>query len=327
MSILVVGGAGFIGSHVVRFLQDQGEKVIVVDNLINGHIKSVNVNYFYRIDIRDRKELDKVFSNHKVDVVIHFAANSLVGESMKDPLKYYNNNFYGTLSLLEAMNSHNVKKIVFSSSAATYGEPERIPILETNKTNPTNAYGETKLAIEKMMKWIDIAYGIKYVSLRYFNACGAHPNGDIGEDHFPETHLIPLILQVPLNKRNEFFIYGDDYNTKDGTCIRDYIHVLDLSSAHFLSVQYLREDNKSNIFNLGSGEGYSVKEVIEVARKVTNHPIPYKIKERRQGDPAILVASSNKAIKILKWKPQHNKLEKIIKDAWNWHKRNPDGYN
>jgi UDP-glucose 4-epimerase len=326
MSILVVGGAGYIGSHTVKYLQDMGEEVIVVDNLQKGHRESINVKYFYQTDIRDKSNLVKVFELHTIDAVVHFAASSLVGESMDKPLDYYDNNVYGMKCLLEVMKDYHVKKIVFSSSAATYGEPNLIPILETNNTSPTNTYGETKLAMEKMMKWVDKAYGIKYVSLRYFNAAGAHPLGNIGEDHTPETHLIPLILQVPLGKRDKIYIFGDDYDTKDGTCIRDYIHVLDLASAHYLSVKYLRENNESNIFNLGSGEGYSVKEIIDVARKVTNHLIPAEIKERRPGDPAILIASSDKARKLLGWQPKYNQIEKIITDAWTWHKKNPNGY-
>ncbi|MDI6452397.1 UDP-glucose 4-epimerase GalE [Peloplasma aerotolerans] len=327
MSILVVGGAGYIGSHTVKYLQDLGEEVIVVDNLQKGHRESIVVDSFYQVDIRDKNELVKIFENHSIDTVIHFAANSLVGESMEKPLDYYNNNFYGMLCLLEVMKKYNVLKLVFSSSAATYGEPNRIPILESDITSPTNTYGETKLAMEKMMKWVDKAHGIKYVSLRYFNASGAHPSGMIGEDHLPETHLIPLVLEVPLGKRDKIFIFGDDYETKDGTCIRDYIHVLDLASAHYLSVKYLRNNDESNIFNLGSGEGYSVKEIIQVARKVTNHLIPAEVKERRPGDPAILIASSDKAKKVLNWVPKYNNIEKIITDAWNWHKKNPSGYN
>ena len=245
---------------------------------------------------------------------------------MENPLDYYDNNVYGMQCLLEVMKKFNVMQLVFSSSAAAYGEPNKIPILESNITNPTNTYGETKLAMEKMMKWVDRAYGFKYVALRYFNASGAHPSGDIGEDHFPETHLIPLILEVPLGKRDKIYIFGDDYETKDGTCVRDYVHVMDLASAHYLAVKYLRNKNESNIFNLGNEEGYSVKEIIDVARKVTNHPIPAKVKERRDGDPAILIASSSKARLILDWQPKYTSIEKIIVDAWKWHKKNPNGY-
>jgi UDP-glucose 4-epimerase len=326
MTILVVGGAGYIGSHIVKYLQDLGEEVIVVDNLQKGHRESIDVNFFYQIDIRDKDKLSKVFKKHSIDTVIHFAANSLVGESMEKPLDYYNNNVYGMQCLLEIMKDFNVKRIVFSSSAAIYGEPNKIPILESCNATPTNTYGETKLAMEKMMKWVDNAYGIKYVSLRYFNAAGAHPSGVIGEDHSPETHLIPLVLQVPLGKRDKIYIFGDDYATKDGTCIRDYIHVLDLASAHYLSVKYLNDNNPSSTFNLGSGEGFSVREIIEVARKITGNSIPAEVKERRVGDPAVLIASSEKAKKILNWQPKYNSIEKIITDAWNWHKNNPNGY-
>ena len=326
MSILVVGGAGYIGSHTVKYLQEKGEEVVVVDNLKNGHIESISVEYFYKIDIRNKHEISNVFSKHSIDTVVHFAANSLVGESMEKPLDYYSNNVYGMQCLLEVMKEYNVKKIVFSSSAATYGEPDQIPIIESSITNPTNTYGETKLAMEKMMKWVDKAYGIKYVSLRYFNASGADPSGDIGEDHSPETHLIPLILQVPLGKRDKIYIFGDNYETKDGTCVRDYIHVLDLASAHYLSVKYLRDNNESEIFNLGSGQGYSVKEIIDVSRKITNHAIPSEVKDRRPGDPAVLIASSDRANIILRWRPQYDSIEKIIRDAWEWHKKNPEGY-
>jgi len=326
MAILVVGGAGYIGSHTVKYLQDLDEEVIVVDNLQKGHRESVVVDYFYKVDIRDKNKLANVFQNHSINTVIHFAANSLVGESMENPLDYYNNNVYGMQCLLEVMRDFNVKRIVFSSSAATYGEPNQIPIFESCNTNPTNTYGETKLTMEKMMKWVDIAYGIKYVSLRYFNAAGAHSSGDIGEDHSPETHLIPLVLQVALGKRDKIYIFGDDYITRDGTCIRDYIHVLDLASAHYLSVKYLNDNNQSNTFNLGCGEGFSVNEIIEVARRVTNNSIPVEVKERRAGDPAILIASSEKAKKLLNWQPKYNSIERIITDAWNWHKKNPNGY-
>jgi UDP-glucose 4-epimerase len=326
MSIMITGGAGYIGSHTVRCFLEQNEDVVVVDNLQSGHRKSVDVEHFYQIDLRDKEALDQIFKKHTIEAVIHFAANSLVGESMKEPYEYYHNNVYGMMCLLGVMKENNVDKIVFSSTAATYGEPKNIPILEEDETNPTNTYGETKLAMEKMMKWFDQAYGIKYVSLRYFNAAGAHGSGAIGEAHDPETHLIPLILELPLGKREKIYIFGDDYPTEDGTCIRDYIHVMDLASAHYLALEYLRNDNSSDIFNLGNGNGYSVKEVIDVARKVTEHSIPAELKERRAGDPAVLIASSDKAKNVLGWKPQYDSLEKIIQDAWNWHRDNPEGY-
>lgn len=325
--ILVCGGAGYIGSHAVRQLIDRNEEVIIVDNLETGHEDAIHPEAkFYKVDIRNEEELDKVFAENKIDEVIHFAANSLVGESMTNPLKYFNNNVHGTEILLKVMIKHNVKKIVFSSTAATYGEPKSIPILETDPTNPTNAYGETKLAMEKMMKWADVAHGVKYISLRYFNVAGAHESGTIGEDHHPETHLIPLILQVPLGKREFISIYGDDYDTHDGTCIRDYIHVIDLADAHILAVEKLRAGSDSNIYNLGSGNGFTVKEMIEAARKVTNHEIPAKVCARRAGDPAKLVAASGKAREELGWNPKYENVEAMISSAWNWHKNNPMGF-
>ena len=283
MTILVLGGAGYIGSHTVYALIEKGVDVVVIDNLETGHIEAVHEKArFYKGDIRDRAFVDSVLDKEKIDAVIHFAANSLVGESMVNPLKYYDNNVNGTKVLLQSMVAHGLDKIVFSSTAATYGEPEKVPILETDRTEPTNTYGETKLAMEKMFKWTDRAHGLKYVSLRYFNACGAHVSGKIGEAHSPETHLIPLILQVPLGQREYISIFGDDYDTSDGTCIRDYIHVTDLAQAHILAVDYLMKGNESNIFNLGNGVGFTVKEVIDTARKVTGHEIPAKIAERRR---------------------------------------------
>lgn len=327
MSILVLGGAGYIGSHAVYQLIDQGYDVVVVDNLQTGHRKAIHPNaIFYEGDIRNREFLKNVFEKEQIEAVIHFAANSLVGESMENPLMYFHNNVYGTQVLLEVMNEFDVKNIVFSSTAATYGEPEMVPITEEMPTNPTNAYGETKLTMEKMMKWCSIAYGIKYVSLRYFNVAGARETSEIGEDHHPETHLIPVILQVPLGKREFISIFGDDYDTPDGTCIRDYIHVEDLIDAHLLALEYLRNGGDNQIFNLGSSQGFSVKEMIEAAREVTNHPIPAKIAPRRAGDPSILIASSKKAKAILGWNPKRTMIKKIIEDAWNWHQINPNGY-
>ena len=325
--ILVCGGAGYIGSHAVRQLIDKGEEVIIVDNLETGHEDAIHPKAkFYKVDIRDEKSLNKVFEENKIDEVIHFAANSLVGESMTNPLKYFNNNVHGTEVLLKVMVAHDVNKIVFSSTAATYGEPKNIPILESDETNPTNAYGETKLCMEKMMKWADKAHGVKYISLRYFNVAGAHVSGEIGEDHNPETHLIPLILQVPLGKREFISIFGDDYETHDGTCIRDYIHVTDLAQAHILAAKYLMAGNKSDIFNLGNGVGFTVKEIIDTAEKVVGKPIKCEMAERRAGDPAQLVASSEKAKTVLGWKPKYDDIETIIGSAWNWHKEHPHGY-
>ena len=307
MSILVLGGAGYIGSHTALELIKSGEDVIVADNLATGHIQAIPKGAkFYKGDIHDKAFLDNLFSSESVDAVIHFAAYSLVGESVSNPLKYYDNNLCGTKVLLDAMVEHGIDKIVFSSTAATYGEPENVPILETDRTLPTNPYGETKLAMEKMFYWTSKAHNLRYVSLRYFNACGADSSGTIGEAHNPESHLIPLILQVPNGKRESISIYGTDYDTPDGTCIRDYIHVTDLAQAHILAVEYLRKGNPSDIFNLGNGVGYSVKEVIETARKVTGHSIPAVETPRRAGDPARLVASSQKAKEILGWKPTHD---------------------
>lgn len=325
--ILVCGGAGYIGSHTVYELIDKGEDVIIVDNLETGHVEAIHPKAkFYKVDIRNEKDLDKVFKENTITEVIHFAANSLVGESMTNPLKYYNNNVHGTETLLKVMVDNDVKRIVFSSTAATYGDVKVMPLTEETSTIPTNAYGETKLAMEKMIKWTDIAHGIKFVALRYFNVAGAHSNGIIGEDHNPETHLIPLILQVPLGKREFISIFGDDYDTEDGTCIRDYIHVIDLANAHIKAVEYLRNGNESNIFNLGNGNGFSVKEMIDAARKVTGHEIPDKICSRRVGDPAKLIASSDKANKVLNWEPKYKKVEEVISSAWNFHKNNPNGF-
>ena len=316
MAILVLGGAGYIGSHTVYELIDAGTDVVIVDNLETGHIEAVHPQAkFYKGDIRDRAFLDTVFDTEKIDGVIHFAANSLVGESMTNPLKYYDNNLCGTKILLDAMVAHHIDKIVFSSTAATYGEPERVPILETDRTEPTNCYGETKLSMEKMFKWTSQAHGMRFVSLRYFNACGAHVSGEIGEAHNPESHLIPLILQVPNGKRESISIYGDDYDTKDGTCIRDYIHVTDLAQAHILAMEYLIKGGENNIFNLGNGVGFTVKEVIDTARKVTGHPIPATVTPRRAGDPAQLIASSEKARTIVAWHPEHAYLYHIIETA------------
>ena len=327
MRLLVLGGAGYIGSHTAVELLESGHEVVIVDSLVTGYEAAVPEGAsFYQGDIRDYDFLNDLFKKEAIDAVIHFAAFSLVGESVTDPLKYYENNLYGTKVLLKAMIDNGVNKIVFSSTAATYGEPENIPILEDDRTCPTNPYGETKLAMEKMMKWSANAYGLKYVSLRYFNACGAHKSAKIGEAHNPESHLIPLVLQVPNGKRESVSIYGTDYDTPDGTCIRDYIHVTDLAKAHILAVEYLMKGGESNVFNLGNGVGYSVREVIETARRVTGHPIPAVEIPRRAGDPARLVASGEKAKEILGWKPEITELEDIIRSAWAWHASHPNGY-
>ena len=327
MAILVCGGAGYIGSHAVVELLARGEEVVVVDNLQTGHAEALTQGaVFYEGDLRDESFLDRVFAENNIEAVMHFAADSLVGESVLEPLKYYDNNVGGAISLLKAMQKHGVKKIVFSSTAAVYGEAKKMPILETTETAPTNTYGETKLAIEKMLKWSEQAYGINYVVLRYFNVAGAHPNGVIGEDHNPETHLIPIILDVALGKRDHISIFGDDYDTPDGTCIRDYIHVLDLVDAHILAIEKLRTHGESGIFNLGNGNGFSVKEVIETSRAVTGKKIPEVVAPRRAGDPAKLVASSEKARQELGWKPQYDSLESMIESAWAWFQKHPGGY-
>ncbi|MCM3701527.1 UDP-glucose 4-epimerase GalE [Paenibacillus macerans] len=326
MAILVTGGAGYIGSHTVAALLDQGKEVIVIDNLQTGHRGALLGGKLYEGDLRDKELLKKLFSENSIEAVIHFAANSLVGESMKDPVKYFDNNVYGTLCLLDAMNQANVRKIVFSSTAATYGEPEKVPIEESDKTEPTNVYGETKLTMERMMAWFDQVLGIKYVSLRYFNAAGAHESGKIGEDHRPESHLIPLIIQAALGQRPSIQVFGDDYNSPDGTCVRDYIHVGDLADAHLRAVDHLLGGGESEVFNLGNGQGFSVKEVIETVKSVTGRDFPVVVSPRRAGDPAVLIASSDKARSVLGWQPSRGKLEDIIESAWAWHSNHPDGY-
>jgi UDP-glucose 4-epimerase len=325
--VLILGGAGYIGSHAVKMLLDRGETVIVADSLVTGHAEAVDSRaIFYKVDIRDEAALSEIFDRHAIDAVLHFSASSLVGESMSKPLKYFDNNVYGAMVLLKVMQAHDVRMIVFSSTAAVYGEPAQVPIMETADHTPTNPYGESKLMMEKMFKWADAAYDIKFVSLRYFNVAGAMPTAEIGEAHTIETHLIPLVLQVPLGKRPAIDIYGSDYPTKDGTCIRDYIHVVDLIEAHLNALRYLRNGGKSDVFNLGSGDGFSVKEIIEVARQVTGHPIPANEKPRRAGDPAVLIASSEKAKHTLGWQPEKTDIQTIVEDAWRWHQKNPNGY-
>lgn len=324
MKVLIAGGAGYIGSHCVKIMSEQGYDVVVVDNLSTGHMEAVK-GKLYLGDIRDEAFLNGLFEKEKIDAVIHFCAKSLVGESMQKPLEYFDNNVYGTLVLLKAMAKANVKKIVFSSSAAVYGEHEVMPITEDYPTKPTSTYGESKLMMEKMMKWAEIAHGFNYVSLRYFNVAGANPDGSIGEDHRPETHLIPLVLQAALGKRDHIDVYGNDYPTADGTCIRDYIHVVDLIDAHIRALNYLMEESKSDVFNLGSQDGYSVFEIIETAREVTGIDIKQKIAPRRPGDPAKLVASSEKIKRVLGWSPRFG-IKDIIRDAWQFHKNHPNGF-
>lgn len=326
MAVLVTGGAGYIGSHTVAELIDNKEEVIVLDNLEKGHKQALLGGKLIIGDLRDKELLKKLFQENEIEAVIHFAAYMEAGESVVEPLKYYNNNVVSTLNLLTAMKEAGVNKIVFSSTAATYGEPQNIPILESDRTLPINPYGETKLAVEKMLKWSDNAYGIKHVILRYFNAAGAHISGKIGEDHSPETHLVPIVLQVAAGKRDEIKLFGSDYETPDGSCIRDYIHVSDLAQAHVLALQSLRSKGVSNIYNLGNGKGFSNKEVVEIARQVTGKDIKAVDAPRRPGDPAILVASSNKITEELGWKPKYKELSKIIETAWKWHSNNPNGF-
>jgi len=326
LAILVCGGAGYIGSHMVAELIENGEQVVILDNLQKGHRGSILGGKFYEGDLRDDEILNLVFTENKIEAVIDFAADSLVGESVTEPLKYFENNIGSTVNLLMAMRDHGARHIVFSSTAATYGEPESIPINEEDKTLPTNPYGESKLAVEKILKWCDKAYGITYTALRYFNAAGAHVSGKIGEDHSPESHLIPLILEVALGKREKIMIFGEDYPTQDGTCVRDYIHVTDLANAHLLALKRLKEGGESTICNLGNGKGFSVKEVIDIARKVTGREIKAEMSQRREGDPAVLIASSDKAKTQLGWVPKYNSLQTIIETAWEWHKNNPNGY-
>lgn len=324
-TILVAGGAGYIGSHMVALLLERGYDVVVADNLSTGHWQAAKGAKLRVGDLRDSAFLDRLFTEFKIDGVINFAAFSLVGESVKNPLKYYDNNVGGSISMLKAMDRHGVDKIVFSSTAAVYGEPEKQPIEETDRTCPTNPYGETKLAIEKMLRWSDNAYGIRYVALRYFNAAGSNTEVGIGEDHSPESHLIPLVLKTALGQRSHIGIFGEDYPTPDGTCVRDYIHVRDLAEAHLLALEYLDKGGHSDVFNLGSGDGYSVKQIIDTARTITGKEIPAIVESRRDGDPSVLIASNKKAAEVLGWKPTRG-LETIIADAWNWHSNHPDGY-
>ena len=327
MRVLVTGGAGYIGSHTVRELCAQGHAVTVFDNLSKGHVEAVPDGVaFTKGDIRDSELLGAVLRGSGIEAVVHFAADSLVGESMQKPSQYYWNNVTGTLNLLDVMLACEVKKIVFSSTAAVYGEPVGWPIKEEFPTHPTNVYGRTKLVIEGMLADYAQAYGLNYVSLRYFNAAGAAEHGVIGEDHMPETHLIPLILQTALGKRDAISIYGADYPTADGTCIRDYIHVRDLAEAHVLALQHLAVGGESRVFNLGSETGFSVRQVIDEAKRVTGVDFSVREAARRSGDPAVLVASSARIRSELGWLPKHSDVRSILSSAWEWHKKHPEGY-
>lgn len=323
-TILVTGGAGYIGSHAVVALQQAGYDVIVLDNLVYGHRDIVDQVLKVELvvgDTNDRALLDTLFSTRTIDAVMHFAAYAYVGESVTDPAKYYQNNFVGTLTLLEAMRAASVNTFIFSSTCATYGVPTIVPIPEDHSQNPINPYGASKLMIERVLADFHTAYGLKSVAFRYFNAAGADPQGRLGEDHNPETHLIPLVLLTALGRRESVSIFGTDYPTPDGTCVRDYIHVTDLADAHVLGLKYLLEGGDSTIFNLGNGNGFSVREVIETARRVTGKPIPAVECDRRPGDPPALVGSSDRARSVLGWNPQYADLEKIITHAWNWHQK------
>ena len=320
MKILVTGGAGYIGSHVAKKLAESGHDVLIIDNLVKGHKEAILQGKFLEGDLADRELLNRIMKEEEIEGVIHLAAHSLVGESMEKPGKYYENNVSNGLNLLEAMVENSVRYIVFSSTAAVYGEPLETPITETHPTDPGNTYGESKLFFEKILKRYSQIYNLKYISLRYFNAAGADSSGKIGEAHDPETHLIPIVLEKALGKREKLYIYGNDYPTADGTCIRDYIHVEDLAEAHILAVKALNEGLDSRIYNLGNGEGYSVKEVIDTAGELVGNEIKAEIGERRAGDPAVLVASSEKIKKELGWQPVYPELKQIIKSAWRWHK-------
>jgi UDP-glucose 4-epimerase len=322
--ILVVGGAGYIGSHMVKDLLDKNYDVITLDDLSTGHRELLPGGEFIEGRLGDRVLLDNLFSTHKISAVMHFAAFSLVGESMEKPLKYYRNNISATAELLDSMIRYSVKRFIFSSTAAVYGEPVDIPITENHPCNPTNPYGASKMAVERMLKDCETAYGLKSISLRYFNAAGADKSGEIGERHRNETHLIPLVLEVAAGRRENIKIFGANYPTPDGTCIRDYIHVSDLTSAHLLALKHLLSGGNSAVYNLGNNRGYSVREVIELAKKVTGKPIPAIEADKRPGDPAILIASSDKIKKKLGWKPKNEDLETIIKTAWKWHQKEAD---
>ncbi len=327
MRILVAGGAGYIGSIVVEQLVAQGHEVTVLDNLSKGHRAAVHPQArFVEGDVRSLDSLRAVLSAQPVEAVMHFCASSLVGESVEKPLEYYENNIVGGLNLVRAMSECGVKQLIFSSTAATYGEPEEIPLLETSPVHPTSPYGETKLAFERLLHWAARAHGLRYISLRYFNACGASEK--YGEDHHPETHLIPIVLQVPLGKRQKVAVFGQDYPTRDGSCVRDYIHVLDLAQAHILALKALAADSalQEKIYNLGNGEGYTVLEVIKAAEAVVGQSIAYEPAARRPGDPAVLIASAEAIRRELGWQPEHSELESIIRSAWQWHQRHPNGY-
>lgn len=317
--ILIAGGAGYIGSHVNKLLNKKGYKTVVFDNLIYGHREFVKWGDFILGDLADREQIYNCFRKYPIDAVMHFCAFAYVGESVSDPAKYYVNNVSNTLNLLEAMRKYNVRHFIFSSTCATYGIPSEIPITEETPQRPINPYGRSKLMIEEIIRDYDAAYGIRHINLRYFNAAGADPEGEIGEKHDPETHLIPLTIYAALGISEEIRIFGTDYPTKDGTCIRDYIHVMDLADAHVRALEYLKEREKSDSFNLGNNNGYSVREVIDIVRKVSGKNFKVRESERRKGDPPVLISSSKKAMEILGWRPRYPDIEFIIETAWRWH--------
>lgn len=318
MKILVVGGAGYIGSHMVKMLLDAGHHVITFDNLSGGFRDAVLGGEFVEGDLADRTALDNAFTLHRPDAVMHFASFIQVGESVKLPDKYYRNNFSNTVNLLDAMVAHDVKRFIFSSTAAIFGEPEYVPIDELHPTKPLNPYGRSKWMVEQMLADYGLAFGLRYVCLRYFNAAGADPGGLLGERHQPETHLIPLVLQAASGRRKHIEVFGRDYDTPDGTCVRDYIHIVDLCSAHLLALNYLNEEGQSDCFNLGNGEGFSVQQVIDAAQRITGVSIRVIDAQRRAGDPARLVADASRARRVLNWTPRHAELDSIIADAWRW---------
>lgn len=326
--ILVTGGAGYIGSHTVRLLLKEGYEVTILDNLANGHKESIPDEVtFVNLDLEEKVVLSKLFKHNNFDAVMHFAAFIEAGLSMEEPQKFFKNNCINGMNLLSVMLQNNVKKIIFSSTAAVYGNPKEVPIKEDHPLQPVNHYGRTKLIFEQMLHMFKETYDLEYISLRYFNAAGADLSGEIGEDHDPETHLIPLVLKTALGQFGYIKIFGTDYDTKDGTCIRDYIHVNDLADAHILTLKKLLKEGKSDIYNLGNGKGFSVKEVIQSAEKVVGKDIPQKVCDRREGDPPVLVADSEKIKKDLGWNPKYTSIEKIIETAWKWHSSNPDGFN
>ena len=327
MRLLVLGGAGYVGSHTALELIENGHEVVVADNLVTGYRQAVPEKAkFYLGDVRDRDFMDWVFTKEKIDVVIHSIHAPREDEDTERPLSYYDNDFYGTKVTLDTMVDHGVQSIVFSSSSSIYGDHEGSLICEEDQQRPTNRYGEMKLNMEKLITWAANTYGLKFVFLRYFNVCGSHESGAIGEYHDRERHLIPLVLQVPSGKQEKITVNGNDYDTPDGTCIRDYIHITDLARAHLLAAEYLVKGGKSDVFNLGNGIGYSVREVIEAARRVTGHLIPSEDGPRREGDPARLVASGEKAKSVLGWKPQTTSLDDLIRSAWVWYSAHPNGY-